>query len=80
MKKGVDKKQILCYPSKVVASGTVFEEKCKKLLDKVERLWYDEVPLAKRRVPCKLNNVTKRKAPAGRIGKRCEPKLWVSTV
>ena len=38
-------------------------KKMKKVLDRGATMWYNKAPAAKRRAPCKLNNVKKHEAP-----------------
>ena len=63
LKKVLDKSFSICYLNKVAADTKRIgcQKTLKKVLDKRDEVWYSKQAPLKRRVPCKLNNVTKRK-------------------
>ena len=68
MKKGVDFCRAVWYSNQAVRHKAAAREtlkirqkNLKKSVDKPKTLWYSKCHRRERRVPCKLNNVTKRK-------------------
>ena len=81
-KKAVDKQRGICYPTKVAVSKTDRESKTseKKLLTSEMKFAIIAMFRRIRRVPCKLNNVTKRKHQRSEFLRNSNQTLWVSSV
>ena len=72
----------ICYLNQVAANNKWIASRktLKKVLDKRNEIWYSNKAPPMRRVPCKLNNVTKRKhqTDASKLSLE-EPKVASST-
>ena len=76
-KKAVDKQQRICYPNKVAAEHTdrEFKNFWKKCLTNEMKFAIIATFRRKRRVPCKLNNVTKRKHQTETVLRDCNQEV-----
>ena len=76
-KKAVDKQRRICYPNKVAAEHTDCEFKnfWKKCLTNEMKFAIIATFRRKRRVPCKLNNVTKRKHQTETVLRDCNQEV-----
>ena len=66
----------MCYLNQVAANNERIASRktLKKVLDKRDEVWYSMKAPPMRRVPCKLNNVTKRKHQTEQLI-RAEPRV-----
>ena len=76
-KKAVDKQRRICYPNKVAAeqNGSRVENFWKKFLTNEMKFSIIATFRRERRVPCKLNNLTKRKHQTETVLRDCNQEV-----